>query len=68
MNASSPYSAQPGNITALENQSIVHPDIGALRSSSCLRQLFKGYPVNPRTDGVTAGCSETIFIEVAGLG
>lgn len=32
-NASSPYSAQPGNPAALENQSIVHDDIGDLRSS-----------------------------------
>ena len=30
---SSPYSAQPVNVAALENQSIVHPDTGARRSS-----------------------------------
>jgi hypothetical protein len=38
------------NIAALENQSIVQPDIGARRSSWCFLQLFKIYPVNPRTD------------------
>src|SRR4051812_5281119 len=42
-NASSPYSAQPGNIAALENQSIVHADIGAAWSSWCLRQLPSTY-------------------------
>src|ERR1043166_1256993 len=38
-NAASPYSAQPGNMIALENQSIVHWDIGAVRSSWCFRQF-----------------------------
>jgi hypothetical protein len=44
---------------------MVQPDIGGLQSSRCLRQLFKVYPVNPRTDCVTAGCLGTIFIGVA---
>src|SRR5690349_20416256 len=42
-NTSSPYSAQPGNIAAVENQSMVQLDIGATRSSWCLRQLFITY-------------------------
>jgi hypothetical protein len=50
-NGSSPYSFQPGNVTALENQSIAHADIGAARSSRCLRQLFTSYPANPWTEG-----------------
>jgi len=42
-NGSSPYSAQPGNIAALENQSILHVDIGVTRSSWCFLQLFMTY-------------------------
>src|SRR5262245_28824802 len=38
-NGSSPYSAQPGNMIAVENQSIVQLDIGATRSSSCFLQF-----------------------------
>src|SRR4051812_32876261 len=42
-NASSPYSAQPGNIAALENQSTVQLDIGARWSSWWRRQLLRQY-------------------------
>jgi hypothetical protein len=47
-NASSPYSAQPGNIAALENQSIVHADIGARRSSRACASLAPVVDVRQR--------------------
>ena len=49
MNGSSAYSAQPGNITAVENQSIFQVRVIWVRSSWCLRQLLSGYPANAGT-------------------
>jgi hypothetical protein len=45
-NGWSPYSAQPGNIAAVEYQSIFHVRVASARSSLCLRQLLSGYPAN----------------------
>jgi len=49
MNGSSAYSAQPGNMMAVENQSIFHVRVASLRSSRCFLQLLSGYPANAGT-------------------